>query len=225
MHPIQSNNPAEKPQDRRVLRFLQDQCKAPGLLTDGANALKLTNFWTETLSGSTTEASKKMTTGGYTIKRYTGVLDLPGKIINLGDCCRGLKQRTVRSVVEFGESITGLGKSVLDGVDLANKNFGLLSKKTVEVLKPLDHFGPASAFALGAKEATFKNIPAIRENWGVRNGDAYLNMIKLTKHVALIGVGVLGMIAAIFKPIAALWVIPTLLTISVVSSVSARSYI
>jgi len=224
VQPTLQNSPAEKAEDRKVLKFFQGQFKAAGLFTDGANALKLMNFWTESLTGSTTEASQKMTASGYAIKRYAGALDLPGKIVALGDCYKGLKQGTVRSVAEFGESITGLGKSILDGVELANKNFGLLSKETVQALKPLNHFGPASALAVGAKEATFKNIPAIRENWGVRNGDVCLDMIKLAKHVALIGVGTLGMIAAFFKPIVALWVIPTLLTISLVSSISARFF-
>jgi len=219
-----NKSPTPKQEDRKVLSFLSGQFKTGGLFGDGVNALKLMNFWTESLTGARTVYSAKMTEAGQSMKRYMGALSFPDKVLNLGDCYKGLSKGTAQSVAEFGESITGLGKSVLDGVELANKSFGLLSEKTIQVLKPLDHFGPASALAIGAKEATFKNVPAIRENWGVSTGKVSLNMMKLAKNVALVGVGVLSMVAAFFRPIMGLWAIPTLLTISLVSSVSARFF-
>ncbi len=217
-------NSLEKSGDKKVLTFLQSQFKAGGLLGDFAGGLKLANFWTETICGAATESSKKMTEAGGLIKNYLGILDLPGRVSAIGTSFEGLKRGTVEGVAEFTNSVLGAGKSVVDGVELAGKRFGLLSKDTVRVLSPLNHFSPAAAFSFGATQATFKNIPAIRENWGVRADHVSSNLIKLAKHVAVASVGALALIASFFKPICAIWVIPSLLTALFVFSVADRFF-
>ncbi len=201
--------------------FLQGQFKVGGLFGDFANALKLMNFWTESITGSVTESSRKMTEAGSVLKNYIGALEFPSKVASIQKNFAGLNKGTVESVAEFANSIFCAGKSFLDGVELAGSRFGMLSKETVKFFSPLS---PIGTFSFAATELTFKNIPELKNNWEGDRNQLTSTLMKVAKNISLFVVGSLALVAAFFRPICQPWVIPALLTVYITNSIAARFF-
>ena len=202
-------------------QFVQAQGKTLGLFKDMAKCFKLVNFWTQCLTGSITESSQKMTLAGRIIGNYSGIWELPRRIDEIKISFQNLKTDEAKSIAGFASAVFGTGKSFFDGIDLVGSKFGLLSSKVVNFFSPLN---PMGTLAYATHELIFKNIPSIQKNWTEDSKQVHSSLLKLIKHVALTAIGFLTLIAAFFKPICSLWMISTLSTISVVSSISGHFF-
>lgn len=211
-------NVSESKKQPSFSSFLEGQFKIGGLFGDFATALKLTNFWTESLTGSVTESSRKMTEAGGILKSYIGTLEFPSKVGQVKKHLDGLSRGTAESVMEFANSIFAAGKSVFDGAELGAK-FNFFSKEFVAKLSPLS---PMGGFSFAATELTLRTIPEFLNSETVN--EKISSVMKVAKQVALLVVGALGLVASFFKAVAAPVVIPTLLTAFVTLQISGRFF-
>ena len=121
----------------RACNTVKKGFKSEGLVGDGANALKLANFWSEVASGTVSETSKKMTECGSVIKNYLSFLELPSKVSAMVESFDGLQRGTAESVAVFVTAVLATGKACFEGIELAGTRFGLLEKNVVAFFQPL----------------------------------------------------------------------------------------
>ena len=201
------------------VRFIGDQFKTGGFVGDLANAFKLANFWTESLYGATSELSGRITNAGSLFKNYLDAISIPAAVADIGRDWERL-DGSVRRTSEFVSSNLTLLKNVFGGAELVNKVWGeeFVSGKDLKFYSPISG---AATLAFAGNQVVFENIPGLV--YAESAGRATSSLLKLVKHVALVGVGALALIAAFYCPVPAV-IIPALLTIALVFSVVSRFF-
>lgn len=212
---------ASKSSKNKYSQFFREEGRVGGLLRNVAKCFKLANFWTQCLTGAATESSQKISLAGSLLGNYIGICELPKYIEEIQKNFHHFEGKSLQGTAELASAIFGAGKSFSNGVELLGTRFGLLSSKAVHFFTPLN---PLGTFVYGANEAVFKNIPSLQTHWKEDSKKAFSSLLKLVKHVALTAIGIFGLIASFFRPVCALWVISSLSTVSVISSISAHFF-
>ncbi len=221
------------------VRFIGNQFETKGFVGDLANAFKLTNFWTESLYGATSDLSGRITNAGTLFKNYLDAISVPAAAADIGRDWELLDGREilndrgqpvrrhldgpVRRVAEFVSSNLSFLKNLFGAGELVNKVWGeeFMSKET---LKQYSSISGAATLAFAGNQVVFENGPELVTQVSAGNaGKATSAFLKLVKHVSLAAVGALALIAAFYAPIPAI-AIPVLLTVALIASVVGRFF-